>query len=395
MGWEGISKNYGGFKENINLRILIVSRGFYPDQTPRSFRSTELALELSRQGHEVTVLAPNSMVRLNFCLDNSIEFIGLGEFAWRIPTFKAKGLYVVNKILHRALPLFFEYPSIEYFFKVRKAIKKLKDRKWDGLISVAVPHPIHWGVASCWHKKKELNLANTWIADCGDPYCIQENDTFQPPIYFHWIEKWFMRKVDWVSVPTPGSFKGYFKQFHGKIKVIPQGFKFPSKSEYNTFKEEVRNDEIKRFGYAGSFAPKRRDPTELLSFLTSLSKEEFKFEFHIYTKNTDFVEKYAKADNRIVSHGAISRSDLLKSLAQLDFVVNISNLGSIQTPSKLIDYAIVDRPILEITSGNLDKEVLLDFLKGNYQYSMQLPNIDVFRIENVANQFTQLMSHEE
>ena len=39
-----------------NKRILIVSAAFYPDNTPRAFRSTELAKEFARMGHYVEVL---------------------------------------------------------------------------------------------------------------------------------------------------------------------------------------------------------------------------------------------------------------------------------------------------------------------------------------------------
>ena len=36
--------------------ILIVSISFYPDNSPRSFRATELAKELGRHGNEVDIL---------------------------------------------------------------------------------------------------------------------------------------------------------------------------------------------------------------------------------------------------------------------------------------------------------------------------------------------------
>ena len=37
-------------------KILIVTRLFHPEITPRAFRAYELAKEFSRQGHDVTVL---------------------------------------------------------------------------------------------------------------------------------------------------------------------------------------------------------------------------------------------------------------------------------------------------------------------------------------------------
>ena len=36
-------------------KVLIVSRSFHPENSPRSFRTTELVKELCRQGHDVTL----------------------------------------------------------------------------------------------------------------------------------------------------------------------------------------------------------------------------------------------------------------------------------------------------------------------------------------------------
>ncbi|MBK7525412.1 MAG: hypothetical protein IPI53_15025 [Saprospiraceae bacterium] len=38
------------------MKVLIISGDFYPVNSPRSFRTTELAKELSRQGNEVTLM---------------------------------------------------------------------------------------------------------------------------------------------------------------------------------------------------------------------------------------------------------------------------------------------------------------------------------------------------
>ena len=38
-------------------RILLVSNGFFPEISPRSYRVTELAKEFYRQGHNVTVIS--------------------------------------------------------------------------------------------------------------------------------------------------------------------------------------------------------------------------------------------------------------------------------------------------------------------------------------------------
>jgi len=363
-------------------RVLIIANGFYPEQSPRAFRATELAKEFCRQGHHVSVMAPSRESIQPLLTEYPIEFISLGKLKWKIPINQNLGKVgaLYNKAANRLLPLLFEYPKIELYYKVKKKLRE-ENGKFDILISIAVPYPIHWGVAASWSTKKDKNIAPIWIADCGDPYCIQENDTFQPPFYFRWIEKWFMRKVDYISVPTETSYRGYFPEFHSKLKVIPQGFRFE-----DIDRREGVNDGIVRFGYGGSFAPKRRDPGALLEFLTNLDNS-FLFEFHIFTKNASFVERYALKDSRIILHPAIPRIQFLETLSTFDFVVNLANFGTAQTPSKLIDYSIINKPVLQIDPGHLETEIILQFLNGNYKNQINIDRPEQYRINNVVNQF--------
>jgi hypothetical protein len=272
---------------------------------------------------------------------------------------------------------------MEIFFKIRRQFRRNQNH-FDMLISIAVPYPVHWAVASYW-RAKGRNIADYWAADCGDPYCLQENDTFRPPIYFRIVEKWFMRKADAVVVPTESSYKGYFPEFHHKIKVIPQGFRFE-----DVRRKEQINDGVVRFGYGGTFILNRRDPREFLEFLCSLTKD-FRFEFHVYTSHEHFVQPYASKDSRIILHKPIDRISLLEEFSQFNFVVNFSNVGFAQTPSKLIDYAIIDKPVLEIQTNQLDTENVLNFLKGDYSKSVSIKNPEQYRIETVVNKFLDLI----
>lgn len=366
-------------------KVLIVARGFFPEQSPRAFRATELAKELCRQGHQVTVLIPYRENIEPLLKEFPIEYINLGTLKWKISNLDGRraigALY--NKVVNRLLPLLFEFPSVELFFKVKKKLKS-ENKKYDLLISIAVPYSIHWGVAAVWSKNKANNIAPIWIADCGDPFYFQENDTFQKPFYFKWIEKWFMKKADYIAVPTETSYMGYFPEFYSKLRVIPQGFRVEDVN-----KKEVMQDGIVRFGYGGAMALHRRDPTELLMFLTSLDKT-IAFEFHVYTENKNFIESFSKKDSRIKLHEPISRLELLEILSSFQFVVNMANFGTAQTPSKLIDYSIIEKPILQIETGNLNKKTVLEFLEGNYENGVGVIDIEQYRIENVVNQFLKL-----
>jgi hypothetical protein len=365
----------------VKKKILIVTHGFHPEQSPRAFRATELAKEFCRQGHEVTVMAPERSNMRDLLNEFPITFVSLGQLKWKIFNFKSQGGLgkIYNKVVNRTMPLLFEYPMIELIPKIKKIFDS-NHNSYDILISVAVPYPIHWGIAAIWKSKLKSQIG-IWVADCGDPYCHQENDTFRPPFYFQWIEKWFMRKADYITVPTQNSFKGYFPEFYSKLKVIPQGFRFQ-----DIEKKETINDGIVRFGYGGVFIPGKRDPTEFIDFLISLP-QNIRFEFHIYTNSPQFVTPYILSDTRIIVHNPVNRKALLETLSAFNFVVNFANQGSAQTPSKLIDYAIIDKPILNIVTGSLNRQSVEEFLNGDYVQSLKIENIDNYRIENVIQSF--------
>ena len=367
-------------------KILIITHGFYPEQNPRSFRATELAKELCRQGHEVSVMAPQRPNMELLLQAFSIQFVSLGNLTWKLPKISRMGKIgaLFNKAVNRLLPLLFEFPMMELFFKISRKIKEEKNT-YDAVISIAVPYPVHWGVAFVWSKNTAQNIAPVWIADCGDPYILQENDTFQPPFYFRWIEIWFMRKVNYITVPTENSYRGYFPEFHSKIKIIPQGFRFEDIDQ-----QPVVEDGIVRFGYGGGFIPGRRDPRELLEFLCSLNPS-IRFEFHIFTSTSQLIAPYATKDARIKLRSPTSRVTLLKELSSFNFVVNFANVGTAQTPSKLIDYVIIDKPVLHIETGNLNSQIVVDFLEGNYEKGFVIANPDRYRIETVAKQFIKLI----
>lgn len=364
-----------------NIKVLIVSASFFPENSPRSFRATELAKEFSRQGHAVTVVTVQNDVHETFARDHNIHIKHLGKRRWPEVKLLGSGLFLLSRrLLRRMLKLAFEYPNVELMFLVRNALKY--ENGYDLLISIAVPYPVHWGIALT--RKPRQRISKVWVADCGDPFMGQENDTFRYPFYFRFVEKWFCRKTDFISVPTHGSIKGYYSEFRKRIRVIPQGLKF----EDVTLANGAPLDDTPSFAYAGLFIAGRRDPRHLLEFLISLKKD---FRFHIYTSSKELVQQYVEqSQGRIILHEPVPRHKLLYILSGMHFVVNFENIGEKQTPSKLIDYLVVKRPILSIRTSELDKQNVLRFLKGDYRGQYVMKDPDQFRIENVCQQFLTL-----
>ena len=366
-------------------KILIISRSFYPTNSPRSFRTTELAKELAKQGHEVTVLTPRKEVHDSFEKEHNLIVEDLGESNWKEVKLNGTGLaLLLKRALRRAVQIGLEYPNLELYFKVKRALQKKKKNKehYDLLISIAVPHPIHWGVAAVW--KKNNNIAKTWVADCGDPFMGQENDTFKPAFYFRYVEKWFCKKADFITVPVETAIPAYYPEFHDKIKVIPQGFNF---EDVDTAEKEKK--EYPCFAYAGGLIQGRRDPKDFLEFLVNYPHP---YKFYIYTKQVGLVQSYAnRSQGRIKIKDYMPRKDLLFELSKLDFVVNFENAGQKQIPSKIIDYVIIKKPILSINSFDFDQKPVEEFLSGNYKKGLVIDNPEQYRIENVAKFFLKLV----
>jgi hypothetical protein len=103
------------------------------------------------------------------------------------------------------------------------------------------------------------------------------------------------------------------------------------------------------------------------------------------------VKPYAdRSGGRIRVKDYLPRKELLFELSKLDFVVNFENAGEKQSPSKLIDYAIIKKPILSVNSFDFNETVALEFLAGSYTSRLMITNRDQYRIQNVAEKFLQL-----
>lgn len=364
-------------------RILIITRSFYPDNWPRAFRSTELAIEFAKKGHQVTVFTHKKPIHQEFENTYNVTIRDLGKLRYK--SLKETGnqiILILKKAVNRSLNWLFEYPNIELIRLVNSALRN--ESGYDMLISIAHPHAIHWGVARSFTKNQ--NITKIWIADCGDPYMGRENTLLRPPFYFKFVEKWFMRKADYITVPTKDSVDAYYPEFKDKIRIIPQGFRFEG---INVYKGKKAKDTT-IFGYAGMFIREKRDPSEFLAFLNSLDDSN-NFEFHIYTHNPQIVEPFLKnSKDRIKLFPTIPRTQVLFELSKMDFLVNFENMGIKQTPSKLIDYAILDKPVISIKYKALNKKIVMEFLGGDFSNRMKIQNVDQYRIENVCDKFLNL-----
>ncbi|REL23940.1 hypothetical protein DYD21_20605 [Rhodohalobacter sp. SW132] len=369
-------------------KILIVSRSFYPMNTPRAFRTTELVKEFARQGHEVTLLTvKDDELHVPFEKEHGVTIKDLGDLKLK-PIDSQKGGKVgrlVRKVLRRGLLQAFEYPDIQLAYLVKKALEE--ERGYDLLLTIATPHPIHWGTAWAWSEKDPI--AKTWVADCGDPYMGSRLDTFNKWFYFKYFEKSFCRKADVITVPIEDAKSGYYPEFRDKIEVVPQGFNF---DEVDINRQSSVDHTVPTFAYAGGLIPGGRDPRLFLEYITGLDRN---YKFILYTRSRNLVEPFLeKGAGRIEIRDYIPRPELLRTLSKMDFLVNFENATSLQMPSKLIDYYLAGRPVLSVDGQKINKKSIDEFLEGDYSSAYSYNGVDRYRIENVCGQFLELQERE-
>ena len=381
MGWKNIRAHC---KRNVGqLKILIITQHIFPIQTPRAIRSTELIKELARRGHSVTVYAVLGKYDYSaFQRENNVSIKPI-PIHWELHPYNSDGdtkRTLIDKILGHLFRRF-EFPLFEFYFRMTKIIKN--EAGADVLISIAAPHHIHWGCARAKAKFPVL-FPKTWIADCGDPF-MKNGTTKEHLPMFAQYEKRFCKECDYITVPIENAKYAYYQEFKDKIRVISQGFDF----DLNAVGKTEPNNVVPTFAFAGMFYADIRNPRLLLDYLCTVKQD---FRFYVYTRFNSLLVDYAdKLKDKLVVKAPIQRNELIEVLKTMDFLVNIKNINSPnQLPSKLIDYGIAGRPILDVDPQYPNYKQIDEFLSGNYSSALKIDNLEDYHIKNVVDKFEAL-----
>jgi hypothetical protein len=391
------------------MNILITSYYYYPELTPRAFRTHELVKEFLRCGHCVTLLLPDKdCYQSDVKQQNRLKIVyvkekrnqsdySAGEVCSTIKDTsnlkRKKTAFSSYNMLKTILPNQIKQPikdfrewKARYLYPLHKKafIKPLsdalsqEDQSYDLIISIGLPVEVHIGTALGVLKNKTLRKTPVTVADYGDPFSRSH-------VFFGYqLVDFFIAKIfKYITVPTELAVSSYTRFKRRKnIHVIPQGFNL---SDYEIV--EYTPNEVPTFAYAGVFYQELRDPDFFLEFLSQI---HFEFRFYLYTiSHARFTEQIISTykpilKNKLVVLYDIERHLLIKKLSQADFLINFANLSNNQVPSKLIDYAIAKRPIYTVPSINSDFRDFHKFIAKDYgkQTKVDLKKYEVREIVN-------------
>ncbi len=367
------------------MRIVIISGTMYPHISARSFRTTELAKGFAKMGHDVTlytILGKYDYSKLRADLPNlHIKTLGKSYFGNPDSDGHLKK-NIIQRILTRLLYNIIDYPRCEYYFKTIKALKA--ESAFDYLITIAHPYGIHWGAA--YYKNTHMkNLKfKYWVSDCGDPFMgdpdVKRWKLFQQPIEIFWG-----KMTDRIVIPVENGRKAYYNEVRNKISIIPQSVDFDS-----FVLADYTQNTIPTFCYSGAVYPNMRDPRSFLEYLTTI---DYEFKFIVYVpSDTVFSDFKEKLGDRLEIRRYIPRAELVKVMSSMDFLINLNNNSGVQTPSKLIDYSISKRPILNIsTEFSVQERANFEaFITKDYSSQFKIKNIEQYDSRNVCAKFISL-----
>lgn len=360
------------------MNILVISNHTYPLQSPRAFRTAELSEQLVKMGHNVVLYTVQG--KYDYCHYQAETGITMRDINPKFATSASDGTMrynLLDKFMFHYFHRLLLWPQCEFHFCVERIIKDNPDM--DMLITIAYPHSIHSGAARAKRRHRDI-FPKTWICDCGDPFML--NPFIKAPQYMRKYEEMWCSECDYIAVPTEESYKGYYEQYWEKIRVIPQGFNFAK-----TPIADYHKNDVPTFIFMGSIYPGVRDPHSFMDYLLSFEKP-YKFKMMM---RSPLEEKYVKESNEQIEYiVGKCRNEVVFECSKADFLINIVNPNSVQTPSKLIDYGIAGRPVLDIPNNFTDPTMFLQFYKGNYSGQHKITFLDRFKIENVAQQFVDL-----
>jgi glycosyltransferase involved in cell wall biosynthesis len=370
-------------------RILIISYFYAPINNARAFRWSAIAEHWVRKGHHVDVISVwmpalqreeilngvhvyrvggtiteglRSQLKKSVNLSTSTKsgsysLTGLTGSATSIIKTLVKGIHD-----HTWKNLFWpDYACLWYFPALKKAKQLLKKHHYDSLISVSVPFTGHLVGLSI----KKVLPQIPWLVDIGDPFCFIEylptnNHRFYKNLNYATENKIF-RNAESVSVTTKATLEKYtslFSESATKIFIIPQLMSLDTKPK---IKGAVFPKDGKiRLVFAGRLYSEIRKPDFILRLFKHLLNTHLsdRLELHFFGNINDcqgYFEPYqVLLGKKIYCHGIVSRENVLQAMKEADVLVNIGNESPYELPSKVVEYATLGKPVLNISKIDND-----------------------------------------
>ena len=260
-----------------------------------------------------------------------------------------------------------DYACLWLIPAILTARRLLLRNDYDRLISVSLPFTGH---LVGWRIKKDRPGLN-WLVDIGDPFCFMDTTPVNNRLLYkrlnYRVERSVLGSSNAIAVTTRPTLERYldlFPELTDRMHVIPPLAPPVGPSSEPPF---FPKDGKIRLVYAGRLYRNIRNPDVLLSIFAKISRLPGgeRLELHFFGSLHDIRQNFRPyADligSRIHIHGLTDRETTIAAMQSAGILVNIGNTTSYQLPSKLIEYASLSKPIINIAHGEQDSSIA--FLK--------------------------------
>jgi hypothetical protein len=358
------------------MRVLIISYLFPPAESPRAYRWAALSNYFAEQGIGVDVVCAGPSVA-EFAPSPGVVVAAVPPSAIQVarerairaaPQGRKRHEGWLRRRLRRVIGSF-RWPDYSLSWTepaYRKARQLIETHRHDAVISVSLPYSAHL-VAQ--RLKQEGRLRGVWLVDVGDPYSLPGNST---QVYGQRFlarsqrsERGILRDCDRWFVTDPGARDALTRVLEidaRKSLVAPPILTIPVTAPQSIGGPlaAIRERRPMRFAYAGIFYEHVR-PIERLGTLVEFLAAELGakgFEIDLFGDNERWrarLAAYSAASTKHVRfHGALPRAALLPRLAEYDALLNFGNSTPFQVPSKVIEYAALGLPIINVKGRSDD-----------------------------------------
>lgn len=377
--------------KDVKQRILIITYNYLPLRNPRAYRWSSLVNYLADHGYKIDIVAAWNQSFAEWEEMNSVNIFRTGKSFLqslrnpeKTPSSNVKSkTSLVTKIIGLCKGLYRkiywpDYAFLWYFSAHKKAKDLLEKDRYDCIITVSHPFTSHLVGLALKKKYPEIN----WLVDIGDPFYFADSTPLNNYMIYRKLNYYYENKIldlaNRISVTTRSTMDKYIEDFPcsaPKIHVIPPLITVSSESDSVKSLLLPKNDKI-RLVFVGTLYKEIRNPEYLLRLFMHLVdnyKSAFNFELHFIGHYNDCLNEFAKysdlINKQIYVHGLIEHEEALAAMRQADILVNIGNSTKYQLPSKVVEYALLCKPILNIIKSKEDSS--LEF----YRYYPSIFNI--------------------
>lgn len=366
---------------SIKQHYLILSYFYAPVVSARAFRWASLAEYWVRQEHQVDVICAWEPGLDRQEVRNGVNVFRVNtDLQERIRSFYKRGNTTASNIQSQQLTsrrrwakhlirsvlrgFFFkvylplQWPDGGFLWRkpaVRQARNLVQRIPYDALISVSPHFTAHLVGLDLRRDFPHLH----WLVDNGDPFWFRD---IEPPnnqrLYRrlnHQAERNVFQQANAITVTTQQTqtiYADHFAESASKLSVIPPLLSPLSRDDSS--EPFFPQDDKLRFVFAGQMYGTVRRPEFLLSVFSALLKTPLceRVELHFIgnvSLSSDAFQAYSELlGKKIFLHGSVDRSRAMQAMREAAVLVNVGNKTLYQLPSKVVEYASLGKPILNL-----------------------------------------------